>query len=276
MGAIIPHIGAVRHCRRACGMIDTVAGAGGTPNANISGAPRPHSPEVPLAHPHQAHRPGRRPDRHHAGRGRPAPARLSAQGLLPQPERGYFRLADDGKTLGFMQPVSIDGQPPRMNIYDAGAGRRRAGRRAAQADQRNARDISNFFWKGDDTVLYQKTSATRISTSWPSTRAPARSPTSPPTRGARRSRTICPTTPDHAVADQPQPARPAGVRRLPRQCAPGGRTGRAEPGQRGRLADRPCRQGARRHHQRRPEHHPALPRRRGRARFARSSPPTTA
>ncbi|CFW31868.1 Uncharacterised protein [Bordetella pertussis] len=41
MGAIIPHIGAVRHCRRACGMIDTVAGAGGTPNAVSRGRAAP-------------------------------------------------------------------------------------------------------------------------------------------------------------------------------------------------------------------------------------------
>ena len=33
------------------------------------------------------------------------------------PERGFFRLADDGKTLGFMQPTSVDGKPPRMYSY---------------------------------------------------------------------------------------------------------------------------------------------------------------
>ncbi|GAB1579508.1 alpha/beta hydrolase family protein [Bordetella petrii] len=72
------------------------------------------------------------------------------------PERGFFRLSDDGKTLGFMQPVALDEHPPRMNIHvqalqdgrPVGAPRRLTGE--------TARDISNFFWKGDDTVLYQK------------------------------------------------------------------------------------------------------------------------
>lgn len=72
------------------------------------------------------------------------------------PDRGYFRLADDGKTLGFMQPVSIDGNPARMNIYvqplEGGvpAGEPR------KITSETARDISNYFWKGSDTVLYAK------------------------------------------------------------------------------------------------------------------------
>ena len=72
------------------------------------------------------------------------------------PDRGFFRLSDDGKTLGFMQPVALDDHPPRMNIHvqalqdgrPVGAPRRLTGE--------TARDISNFFWKGADIVLYQK------------------------------------------------------------------------------------------------------------------------
>ncbi len=78
------------------------------------------------------------------------------QDFFRNPERGYFRLSDDGATLGFMQPVSIDGAPARMNIHvqslqaglPAGEPRRLTGE--------TARDISNFFWKGSGTVLYQK------------------------------------------------------------------------------------------------------------------------
>lgn len=72
------------------------------------------------------------------------------------PERGYFRLADDGATLGFMQPVAIDGQPARMNIHVQAL---RGGRPAGEPRRLTAeteRDISNFFWKGARTVLYQK------------------------------------------------------------------------------------------------------------------------
>ncbi|KCV26105.1 peptidase, S9A/B/C family, catalytic domain protein [Bordetella bronchiseptica 00-P-2730] len=72
------------------------------------------------------------------------------------PERGYFRLADDGKTLGFMQPVSIDGQPPRMNIYVQALADGVPAGEPRKLTSETARDISNFFWKGDDTVLYQK------------------------------------------------------------------------------------------------------------------------
>jgi dipeptidyl aminopeptidase/acylaminoacyl peptidase len=72
------------------------------------------------------------------------------------PEKGFFRLADDGKTLGFMQPVSIDGQPARMNIFvQPLSGSQPTGEPRRLTDE-TARDISNFFWKGNDTVLFQK------------------------------------------------------------------------------------------------------------------------
>lgn len=82
--------------------------------------------------------------------------RYPLQDFFRNPERGYFRLSDDGATLGFMQPVSIDGAPARMNIHvqalrdgqPAGEPRRLTGE--------TARDISNFFWKGSNTVLFQK------------------------------------------------------------------------------------------------------------------------
>ena len=31
--------------------------------------------------------------------------------FFSNPEQGYFRLSDDGSTLGFMQPVSVNGAP---------------------------------------------------------------------------------------------------------------------------------------------------------------------
>ena len=37
--------------------------------------------------------------------------------FFSNPEKGYFRLSDDGRTLGFMQPVSVKGAALRMNVF---------------------------------------------------------------------------------------------------------------------------------------------------------------
>src|SRR5690606_20901968 len=72
------------------------------------------------------------------------------------PARGFFRLSDDGSTLGFMEPVSIDGQPARMNLFvqalDGSAPVGAARRLTAETE----RDISGYFWKGRHTVIYEK------------------------------------------------------------------------------------------------------------------------
>lgn len=72
------------------------------------------------------------------------------------PDRGYFRLSDDGALLGFMEPASIDAHPPRMNIFvQALEGSTPTGD-PRRISSETARDISNFFWKGSNTVLYEK------------------------------------------------------------------------------------------------------------------------
>lgn len=82
--------------------------------------------------------------------------RYPLQDFFRNPERGYFRLSDDGATLGFMQPVSIDGAPARMNIHvQALRGGQPAGEPRRLTGE-TARDISNFFWKGSSTMLFQK------------------------------------------------------------------------------------------------------------------------
>lgn len=86
----------------------------------------------------------------------PTPPQFPVEHFFRNPERGFFRLAEDGKTLGFMQPVAVDGHPARMNIFvqaldgsaPVGTPRRLTGE--------TERDISNFFWKGSRTVLFQK------------------------------------------------------------------------------------------------------------------------
>lgn len=72
------------------------------------------------------------------------------------PERGFFRLADDGKTLGFMQPTSIEGAPARMNIFVQDLQGSALVGEPRRLTAETARDISNFFWKGSDVVLYEK------------------------------------------------------------------------------------------------------------------------
>ncbi|WP_459614434.1 S9 family peptidase [Bordetella sp. 2513F-2] len=84
------------------------------------------------------------------------PPRYPLKDFFRNPDQGYFRLADDGATLGFMQPVSVDGAPARMNIHVQAL---QDGRPAGQPRRLTAeteRDISDFFWKGNHTVLYQK------------------------------------------------------------------------------------------------------------------------
>jgi dipeptidyl aminopeptidase/acylaminoacyl peptidase len=91
-----------------------------------------------------------------AGAGAQAPQAYPIKDFFRNPERGFFRLAEDGKTLGFMQPVGVDGHPARMNIHvqalDGSAPVGEVRRLTGETE----RDISNFFWKGSDVVLYQK------------------------------------------------------------------------------------------------------------------------
>ena len=84
------------------------------------------------------------------------PKKYPLKDFFRNPDRGYFRLADDGKTLGFMQPVALDGQPARMNIFVQSLQDARPVGEPRRLTGETARDISNFFWKGDNTILYQK------------------------------------------------------------------------------------------------------------------------
>jgi dipeptidyl aminopeptidase/acylaminoacyl peptidase len=93
-----------------------------------------------------------------ASAGAPAqpPRQFPLKDFFRNPERGFFRLAEDGQTLAFMQPVSVDGHPPRMNIYvQALQGGTLVGE-PRKITSETARDISNYFWKGADTILYAK------------------------------------------------------------------------------------------------------------------------
>ncbi len=72
------------------------------------------------------------------------------------PDRGFFRLSDDGAMLGFMEPASINGQAARMNIFVQALDGSTPVGQAKRLTEETERDISQFFWKGSNTVIYEK------------------------------------------------------------------------------------------------------------------------
>jgi dipeptidyl aminopeptidase/acylaminoacyl peptidase len=86
--------------------------------------------------------------------GAAAPAIAQSSDSIPMrdffrnPERAYFRISGDGRTLSFMQPWER-----RMNIFVQRAGNRdEPVRITAEKD----RDIRDYFWKGPDRVVFLK------------------------------------------------------------------------------------------------------------------------
>jgi dipeptidyl aminopeptidase/acylaminoacyl peptidase len=72
-------------------------------------------------------------------------------------DRGYYRLASDGRTLGFMQPaIGDDGKTRRMNIFVQPLDGSRPVGEPRQVTRESARDIPNYFFKGPGTLLYTK------------------------------------------------------------------------------------------------------------------------
>jgi len=84
------------------------------------------------------------------------PKKYAVQDFFRNPDRGFFRLADDGATLGFMEPASIQGQPARMNIFVQALNGSAPTGQARRLTSETERDIAQFFWKGSDTVIYEK------------------------------------------------------------------------------------------------------------------------
>jgi len=84
------------------------------------------------------------------------PKAYPVRDFFANPEKAYFRLSADGKTLGFMQPVSVDGAPRRLNVFvQALKGSQPVGT-ARRLTAESARDISIYSWKGSDRILYVK------------------------------------------------------------------------------------------------------------------------
>lgn len=86
----------------------------------------------------------------------PVPPVYPIETFFRNPARGFFRLSDKGSMLGFMEPVSIDGQPTRMNIFVQALDGSRPVGQAQRVTAETERDISGYFWKGEHTVIYEK------------------------------------------------------------------------------------------------------------------------
>ncbi len=84
------------------------------------------------------------------------PAQFPLRDFFAHPERAYFRLSEDGRTLGFMEPVSIDGAKRRLNVYVQPLDGARPVGEPRRLTAESARDISIYYWKGSDTILYEK------------------------------------------------------------------------------------------------------------------------
>src|SRR5689334_6817313 len=83
-------------------------------------------------------------------------APIPLKDFFSNPERAYFRLSDDGKTLGFMQPVVQPDGKRRMNVFvQPLKGSEPAGEPRKLTDE-TARDIGMYYWKGNGTILYEK------------------------------------------------------------------------------------------------------------------------
>ena len=64
------------------------------------------------------------------------------------PDRAFYRISADGRTLSFMQPWER-----RMNIYVQPIG---STAEPARITAEKDRDIADYFWKGPDRVVYLK------------------------------------------------------------------------------------------------------------------------
>src|SRR5438105_4807210 len=62
-------------------------------------------------------------------------------------ERGFFRLADDGRTLAFMQPVAQPDGTRRMNLFVQPLEGSTPVGEPRQLTHESARDIPNIAWK---------------------------------------------------------------------------------------------------------------------------------
>ena len=84
------------------------------------------------------------------------PPQFPAKDFFANPERAYFRLSEDGRTLGFMQPVATADGGRRMNVFVQPLQGSRLVGEPRVLTKETARDINLYYWKGNNTILYDK------------------------------------------------------------------------------------------------------------------------
>lgn len=105
----------------------------------------------------------------------PVPPTVPLRDFFRNPDRAYFRISADGAYLSFMQP---HGEARRRNIFVQQLGADGPRGEVRRLTEETARDISNYFWKGNETLLYAKDFGGDENFMWSrSTRAPAQSRT---------------------------------------------------------------------------------------------------
>ena len=89
--------------------------------------------------------------------GAAAPPELPLRDFFRSPERGTFRLSEDGHWLGYLQPAAGDGGlTPRRNVFVQRIENAQAVGAPRQLTRESARDVANFRFKGNGTILYEK------------------------------------------------------------------------------------------------------------------------
>jgi dipeptidyl aminopeptidase/acylaminoacyl peptidase len=84
------------------------------------------------------------------------PKTYPVRDFFSNPEKAYFRLSEDGRTLGFMQPVAVDGAPRRLNVFVQSLKGSEPVGEPRRLTAETARDINIYYWKGSDRILYTK------------------------------------------------------------------------------------------------------------------------
>jgi dipeptidyl aminopeptidase/acylaminoacyl peptidase len=84
------------------------------------------------------------------------PPPIPLRDFFSKPDKAYFRLSEDGKTLGFMQPVSEGSGARRLNVFVQPLEGSQSVGTPRQLTHETARDIGTYYWKGNNTVLYEK------------------------------------------------------------------------------------------------------------------------
>jgi dipeptidyl aminopeptidase/acylaminoacyl peptidase len=84
------------------------------------------------------------------------PTQFPLRDFFASPERAYFRLSDDGRTLGFMQPVAEGTGQRRLNVFVQKLEGSQPVGEPRLLTHETARDINLYYWKGSDRILYDK------------------------------------------------------------------------------------------------------------------------